>query len=119
MDVVAGGYADWAAKRRSSPERGGGPSAKRMVEGSTKGGRKAPKLSFKDQRDYDRLPDHIETLTTRIAAHESALADPALYTRSPDEFARLTDALAATRAEKDAAEERWLGLAEEVEALAG
>ena len=121
VDVVAGGYADWAAKRKtSSPSKmGRGTTGAAGGGGASQGAKKAPKLSFNDQRDYDRLPDHIEALTARIAAHEAALADPALYTRSPQEFTRLTDALAASRAEKDAAEERWLGLAEEVEALAG
>ena len=116
VDVVAGGYADWAAKRAGPRVKGGGRRSGGGVQ--TPQARKAPKLSFNDQRDYDRLPDHIETLAARIAGQEAALADPALYARAPDEFSRATDALAATRAEKDAAEERWLQLAEEVEALA-
>ena len=117
VDVVAGGYADWAAKRAGPRAKGSGRRSGGGVQ--TPQARKAPKLSFNDQRDYDRLPEHIEALTARIAADEAALADPALYTRAPHEFARLTDALATTRAEKDRAEERWLGLAEEVEALVG
>ena len=48
---------------------------------------------------------------------EAALADPALYVSDPAKFAALTKAIEAARAEKDAAEERWLELAEQVEAL--
>ena len=118
VDVVAGGYADWVAKRQSSsPDRGGGPRDS-AVEGSPAPTRRAPKLSYNDQRDYERLPDHIEALEARIARDEAALADPDLYARAPDAFTRLTDAIAAARTEREAAEERWLTLAEEVEALA-
>ncbi|WP_269454193.1 ABC transporter C-terminal domain-containing protein, partial [Sphingomonas sp. CCH13-B11] len=78
---------------------------------------KRAKLSYKDQRDYELLPQQIEKLDQRIAADEAALADPALYARDPKRFQALSDAIAAARAEKDAAELRWLELAEQVEAL--
>ena len=54
-------------------------------------------------------------LLAQIARDEAALADPALYTRDPAKFAALTKAIETARAEKDAAEERWLELAEQVE----
>ena len=73
------------------------------------------KLSYKDQRDYDLLPARIEELEAEIAKGEHALADPGLYNRDPDGFARMTATLDTLRAEKDAAEERWLALAELVE----
>ena len=73
---------------------------------------KKAKLTYKDQRDYELLPTRIDALLAGIARDEAALADPALYTRDPDRFAALTAAIAAARAEKDAAEERWLELAE-------
>ena len=53
----------------------------------------------------------------KISINSPALADPDLYASDPDRFAALTDALEAKRAEKDAAEERWLMLAEQVEQL--
>jgi ABC transport system ATP-binding/permease protein len=73
------------------------------------------KLTYKDQRDYDLLPARIEELQAAIARDEAALHDPALYTRDPAKFAALTEAIGDARAEKDAAEERWLELAELVE----
>lgn len=76
---------------------------------------KKAKLSYKDQRDYDLLPGRIEELLAAIARDEAALHDPDLYTRDPAKFAALTKAIDAARAEKDAAEERWLELAELVE----
>ncbi|MGN6818235.1 MAG: ABC-F family ATP-binding cassette domain-containing protein [Sphingomonas sp.] len=115
VDVVAGGYADWEAKRKRRPEAkkpAAKPAAAPAVEKP-----KAVKLSYKDQRDYDLLPKRIEEIEGAIARDEAALADPALYTRDPDKFAALTKAIETARSEKDAAEERWLELAEQVEAL--
>jgi ATP-binding cassette subfamily F protein uup len=79
--------------------------------------KKVTKLSYKDQRDYDLLPKRIEELDNQIARDEAAMADPALYTRDPKRFDALMKAVAAARDEKDAAELRWLELAEMVEAL--
>jgi len=74
------------------------------------------KLSYKDQRDYDQLPARIEALAAAIARDEAALADPDLYARNPARFDALMAAIAAARAEQEAAEHRWLELAEMVEA---
>ena len=75
------------------------------------------KLSYKDQRDYELLPARIEELDAAIARDEALLSDHDLYLRDPRTFEALTEAIAAARAERDAAEERWLALAEQVEAL--
>jgi ATP-binding cassette subfamily F protein uup len=79
--------------------------------------RRPIKLTYNDQRDYDQLPARIDRIDADIAASEAALADPDLYTRDPGRFAALTKKIDAARAERDAAEERWLALAEMVEAL--
>ena len=44
-----------------------------------------------------------------------AHTDPDLFARDPERFQRVMKDLEAARAEKEAAEERWLGLAEMVE----
>jgi ABC transport system ATP-binding/permease protein len=124
VDIVAGGYEDWERKRKSSPAFAGeGDRAKRGGGAPASGRRLAPpparKLSYKDQRDYDLLPQRIEEIEAAIARDEAALSDPDLYTRDPKRFAQLTAAIERARAERDAAEERWLELAEQVEALAG
>lgn len=77
------------------------------------------KLSYKDQRDLDRLPVEIEKLEAGIAAAEAALADPDLYVADPKRFAALMTAIERKRAEKDAAELRWLEVAEMAEGLPG
>ncbi len=134
IDIVAGGYADWEKQRRKrgGPVKktplppaggaGGGPvptDAAPSPEGPTPNPSRVRegkvKLSYKDQRDYDLLPARIEELEAAIARDEATLHDATLYTRDPAKFATLSDAVAKARADKDAAEERWLELAELVE----
>ncbi|MEH3121010.1 MAG: ATP-binding cassette domain-containing protein [Sphingomonas phyllosphaerae] len=110
VDVVAGGYEDWERKRRPRVE-----ATKKATPRTAAPPPPPPsrvKLSYKDQRDYDLLPARIEELDARIAADETALADPALYARDAAAFDRLSRNIAALREEKDAAELRWLELAE-------
>src|SRR3546814_7729456 len=75
------------------------------------------KLSYNDQRDLDRLPARIDALTAEAAALEQRLADPALYKKNPAGFDEITRTLAAKRRELATAEERWLELEAEREAL--
>jgi len=114
VDVVAGGYADWEARRAPKVEKK--PAAKAPAAAPPPP-KKASKLSYKDQRDYDLLPKRIEELEAGIARDEASLADPDLYAKDPGEFDKLMQAVAAAREEKDNAELRWLELAEQVEAL--
>ena len=117
VDVVAGGYEDWERRRRPRAEPRKAAAAKEAPAPAPAKPVRA-KLSYKDQRDYDLLPARIEALDAAIARDEAALADPALYARDPAGFDRLSQGIAAQRAEKDAAELRWLELAEQVEAMA-
>ena len=80
--------------------------------------RSRSKLSYKDQRDLDLLPAEIEKLEVLIARDEAALADPDLYAKNPAKFDQLMKAIDAARAKKDAAELRWMELAEMAEGLA-
>jgi ABC transport system ATP-binding/permease protein len=115
VDIVAGGYADWE-RRRAAPK---GVAAKAKTAPVPVLPKQVTKLSYKDQRDYDLLPARIDEIDQAIARDEAALADPALYVSNPKRFAALTAAIDAARKEKAEAEDRWLQLAETVEALGG
>ena len=117
VDVVAGGYEDWVRQRYEqqrqvrSPTKAGGQATARPPAGTRK-------LSYKDQRDYDRLPGEIDRLQAEVVADEAVLSDASLYMRDPDGFAKLTEHIARNRAEIEAAEVRWLEVAEMAEQLA-
>ncbi len=115
VDVVAGGYEDWAAKRRPAP--GGKRAAAKPTVAAPPPPAARVKLTYKDQRDYEQLPKRIEEIDAAVARDERRLADPDLYVRDPASFDLLMKAIARARAEKDAAELRWLELAEKVEML--
>jgi ABC transport system ATP-binding/permease protein len=117
VDIVAGGYADWERKR-DAPKTGAKPKAATIAPAPERP-KAQTKLSYKDQRDYDLLPNRVEELGQEIEAAEAALSDPDLYTKNPARFAELTKSIDRLRAERDAAEERWLELAEMVEQLTG
>ncbi|RKE53890.1 MULTISPECIES: ABC-F family ATP-binding cassette domain-containing protein [unclassified Sphingomonas] len=114
VDVVAGGYEDWEKRRVSTTT---GKRASKKVSATAPAVAAAPraKLTYKDQRDYELLPKRIEELDAQMAADAVKLAKPDLYMRDNATFAKLTKAMDAARAEKEAAELRWLELAEMVE----
>jgi len=118
VDIIAGGYADWEEKRDKRDK----PTVKKTektvsaeLASAAPSMPKKVKLSYKDQRDYDLLPNRIAEIDAEIAAAEQEMSDPALYTQKPARFAELTSKTESLRAEKDAAEERWLELAMMVE----
>ncbi|HEX8125287.1 MAG TPA: ATP-binding cassette domain-containing protein [Allosphingosinicella sp.] len=115
VDIVAGGYEDWQ-KRREPPAAAKTSASARPAPAAA---RVQTKLTYKDQRDFDLLPDRIQEIEAQIARDEEALSDPDLYSRDPKRFAALMAAIDKAKAERDSAEERWLELAEKAEALAG
>jgi ATP-binding cassette subfamily F protein uup len=122
VDIVAGGYEDWVKRRATSApakagaQTRGAPKEKETGPLPSQGNRK---LSYKDQRDLDRLPGEVARIDGEITALETLLHDPDLYANDPERFAELTERTAVLRAEKDAAEHRWLEVAELAEQLAG
>jgi len=116
---IAGGYSDYRRYRDNRAvevEARARPAAAKAAPAPTKP-RRAAKLSYKDQRELDQLPARIDALTAEAADLEARLADPTLYKKDPAGFTKLTEATAAKRAELAAAEERWLALEAEREAL--
>ncbi|HYX46210.1 MAG TPA: ATP-binding cassette domain-containing protein, partial [Sphingomicrobium sp.] len=96
VDVVAGGYEDWVRKRyeaHRSPAKAGSQGGAKAAANGAPEPRPSPgnKLSYKDQRDFDRLPEEIERLQELVEADEQSLSDPDLYNRDPKRFADLTE----------------------------
>ncbi|MBV9835235.1 MAG: ATP-binding cassette domain-containing protein, partial [Alphaproteobacteria bacterium] len=77
------------------------------------------KLSYKQQRALDELPQRIESLHAEIAALNTKLADTTLYARDPAAFNAAMTKLTATQAALTGAEDEWLELETLREELAG
>ena len=70
------------------------------------------KLSYKEQRELEALPERIASLEAEIAEIESSLGDPAFYTKDASRASALSERLSTAKDELDAAETRWLELSE-------
>lgn len=68
------------------------------------------KMSYKDQRELDLLPEQIENLANRITQIEKQLSDPTLFQENPNKFEALSHDLAQSQRQLQVSEERWLEL---------
>jgi ATP-binding cassette subfamily F protein uup len=110
-----GGYSDWLRQRPAGGvgrfDAAGGADAKPGLklgagETATKSVERK-KLSFKEQRELDQLPDRIAALEAEQVALQSRLADPAFYQGSADAVRQLQARLTLVDAEIDAGMIRW------------
>uniref|UniRef100_UPI0025EC8EE7 ribosomal protection-like ABC-F family protein n=1 Tax=Nitratifractor sp. TaxID=2268144 RepID=UPI0025EC8EE7 len=85
------------------------------VEAIRKEHKRTLKLSYKEQRDLDLLPEKIEELEKRLDALNACLADPECYNRKG--LSALSEELAAAELEYEEASDRYLELLEKVEAM--
>jgi ATP-binding cassette subfamily F protein uup len=76
------------------------------------------KLSWKEQRELEGMEAAILEAEGRKEALQARLADPALYTRPPDEVARVTAEFREAGEQVDALYARWAEL-EEIASAAG
>jgi ATP-binding cassette subfamily F protein uup len=70
------------------------------------------------QRDLERLLGQVEALTAEIDRLEHDLADPDLFRRDPKTFEATAERLTRSRDQREAAEQRWLELAQQLERVA-
>ena len=135
-----GGYSDWERVRKPVSDEGAGKAASKSDKAAAdKAGKsetataqgaqgassaqgaqavasasasKPKKLSFKEQRELEQLPQQIADLEAEQAALSARLADPDLYRKEPGEVQRLNQRYAEIDDELMAALQRW----EEIEA---
>jgi ABC transport system ATP-binding/permease protein len=113
----AGGYSDMLLQR--GPAKAAGVSGGRSRGSRDDAVTKVPsrKLSFKDKHALETLPARMADLEQEMARLNRVLADPDLYTRQPAKFVAATKALEAAQAGLAKAEEQWLALEMQREAL--
>ena len=69
---------------------------------------KTVRLSYKDQRLYEILPDEIASIEQKIVGLEKELSDPGLYAADEKKFYALSGQLQQLQKEKDEKETQWL-----------
>src|SRR5680860_171378 len=114
-----GGFSDWTRRGRrlaekDDPNRAGIGTQRAADNGadrtSAPAGNPPRKLSYKFQRELEKLPAHIETLETEIAALESQTAAPEFYAQPFDQVQPMLDELKTKKDELELAVERWAEL---------
>ena len=73
---------------------------------------KSVKLSYKEQRELEQLPQQLEELETKITALQAEIADPAFFQQAHDITDAKLKALADTEVELETAFLRWEELEE-------
>ena len=73
---------------------------------------KLVKLSYKEQRELEQLPQLLEELETKITVLQAEIADPAFFQQAHDITDAKLKALADTEAELETAFLRWEELEE-------
>jgi ATP-binding cassette subfamily F protein uup len=115
-----GGYADWvrqaaaeAAHEKSRAAAAGAPRAagagagKTAAQPAAASRPKPKKLSYKETRELEALPEKISELEMERETLHLTLADPNYYRTAKDAVARLTARLARLESELAEAYRRW------------
>ena len=106
-----GGYADYIAQRGRREEKPAQTAAPVQPKVATPQPQ-SKKLSYKEQRELDALPDRIDALEKELDAIREALADGTIYRSDPAKAQSLTERMPLAEAELEAAVERWAELEE-------
>jgi ATP-binding cassette subfamily F protein uup len=111
-----GGYDDWIRQRPEVSRKQtttGEDKKPAAAKASTAPARK--KLSYKDQRELEQLPQKIESLEHVIEALQSRMADPSFYQENRETIASTQEELAQTEEELAQCYERWEALEEQTD----
>ncbi|MDX2457343.1 MAG: ATP-binding cassette domain-containing protein, partial [Gammaproteobacteria bacterium] len=106
-----GGYSDWLQQRKEE-ETANQESSKQLAKAATKmaPASKPGKLSYKDQRELDGLPQQIEALHAEQTQLQEAMGEPGFYQQDKGEMAATLARLEAVGEQIDACYSRWEAL---------
>jgi ATP-binding cassette subfamily F protein uup len=118
IERYVGGYSDWLRRRRALRVLDD-PGGERKADTKTRRFRSSgsTKLSYKDQRELDALPERIQELESRVEALDATMAEPGFYALPFAETGPVLESRDEARVELEAAMARWLELEERREAL--
>lgn len=102
VNEYVGGYDDWLRQRKSPNDK---PAAKVTKQEKPKAVDK--KLSYKDQKELDELPQKMERLEKDIQAAHNTMAEPDFYQREPAETNAVQAQLQQLESELEHAFQRW------------
>lgn len=117
VDSYIGGYTDYLAERGKRSESRSPKSAAKEKPEAVKpevAQARKPAISFTELNEYKKLPATISALEAEIASLNAVMDNPELYTRDPVTFDKTLRKLTAAQSKLEAAEARWMALAEKI-----
>ncbi len=114
-DEYVGGYSDYLRQRPPRAPKSPPKAATRPASPQSPPPARAPRMSWKEKRELEDLPQRIASLEAEKSALEKSMADPDLYARNRAAFEKASLRHGAVLTELAEAEERWLLLAERAE----
>lgn len=108
VEEYVGGYDDWLRQRKAKSKEGSQKTVK-----SGKKLRRPKKLSFKEKKELEALPEEIEEMEEKKVALYELMADPEIYQEGGDKIADATTEIANIDDKLNIAYKRW----EELEAI--
>jgi ATP-binding cassette subfamily F protein uup len=102
-----GGYSDWLAQEKPAESK---PAAAKAEKASAPKPAPAPskkKMSYKEQRELESLPERIETLEARQAELNDLINSADFYRQDAAAVKKLLEEAEALPLELEAAYQRW------------
>ena len=107
-----GGYSDWVrhGHQLAETENIALAEAKKRAAAERRKDKNKTKLSYKDQRELDQLPEEIENLESGIAALQSQIAAPEFYLQDNEAVQQMLQELSNAEQLLEQRVERWSDL---------
>jgi ATP-binding cassette subfamily F protein uup len=104
-----GGYSDWVrhGHKLAETEDIAVAEARKREAAERRKTRNRTKLSYKEQRELDQLPEEIENLESSIAALQSQIATPEFYSRNNEDVQGTLQKLSNAESLLEQRMERW------------
>jgi ATP-binding cassette subfamily F protein uup len=117
----AGGYEDWLRQSAAAPrkEAAGHASVPPAVAVAERRNNENRKLSYKEQRELEALPEKIESLEAEQAKLHTLMGDGNFYRQPSDKIAAAMDRLEAVKKELEECYTRWQSLETRARAASG
>ena len=113
VNEYVGGYDDWVRQRPQPPavssltKLGEGKVLEAPPSAKPTNAVKGRKMSFKEQKELENLPQTIEQLETELSDLNEAMAQPGFYQQSRDDISRCESELADKQLKLESAYLRW------------
>ena len=111
LKEYVGGYDEWVRQSKTAESKDAAPSKKKRIDSTKPADSSKPRrLSYKEKRELESLPEKIEFLESQIASLHMAMAEPDFYKKDSSEIAKVQKDATDFQAELEKKFERWTEL---------